>query len=112
MSIHAPSGNQLLSRLPPAERQRLVDRMQPVALSVKQVLYRTGAPIESVYFLNRGTASAVTRLEDGTAVEVATIGKEGLIGLGALLENKTSPNEVVVQMSGDALRMDVEMLEQ
>jgi len=112
MSMHTPSGNQLLSRLPPAERQRLVARMQPIALNVKQVLFRAGASIESVYFLNRGSASAVTIMPDGNTIEVATIGKEGLVGLGALREDKTSTNEVVVQIAGDALRMDVEVLEQ
>ncbi|HEX4142363.1 MAG TPA: Crp/Fnr family transcriptional regulator [Pirellulales bacterium] len=112
MSIHAPSGNQLLSRLPPAERQRLVDRMQPVTLNVKRVLYRTAAPIESVYFLNRGSVSTMTILPDGSAVEVATVGKEGLVGLGALRADKTSANRVTVQIAGDALRMDLDVLEQ
>jgi CRP-like cAMP-binding protein len=86
--------------------------MQPVALGVKQVLYRTGAPIEGVYFLNRGSASAVTTMADGSAIEVATIGKEGMVGLGALRAGNTSANDVIVQITGDALRMDVDVLEQ
>ena len=106
------SENQLLARLPPAEYQRLSDKMRPVTLDFKQVLYRAGATIEAVYFPNRGTASALTIMEDGRAIEVATIGREGVVGLAALLAGKTSANEVVMQIAGDGLRMDAAVLEE
>ncbi len=113
MSVHPqPVRNQLLAHLPPAEHQRLVARMSPVALEFKQILYRTGATIEGVYFPNSGTASALTIMEDGSAIEVATVGNEGMVGLGVLLADKTSPNEVIVQIAGDALWMDADVLEQ
>ena len=86
--------------------------MQRVTLDFKQVLYQNQAPIECVYFPSSGTASALTVMEDGSAIEVATIGKEGVVGLGVLLAGKTSPNEVIVQIAGEALRMDVDVLEQ
>ena len=107
-----PAGNQLLALLPLAEYQRLHALMRPVDLDFRQVLYPTGAPIEHVYFLNRGTASALTVMEDGSAIEVATIGNEGMVGLGALLADRTSPNKVIIQIAGDALRMDADVLEQ
>jgi CRP-like cAMP-binding protein len=112
MSSSAPSKNQLLARLPAAEHKRLVARMRPVKLDFRQVLYRTGASIDCVYFPNSGTASAITIMEDGSAIEVATIGNEGLVGLGALLADQTSANEVIMQIAGDALRMDVDALEE
>ena len=112
MSSRLPAGNQLLARLPAAERQRLIARMRPVKLEFRQVLYRTGATIDSVYFPNSGTASAITIMENGSAIEVATIGKEGLVGLNALLADRTSPNEVIVQIAGDGMRMDVDVLEE
>lgn len=86
--------------------------MRPVDLPFRQILYRTGASIECVYFPNSGTASALTIMEDGSAIEVATIGREGLVGLGALLADKTSANEVIIQIAGDALRMDIGVLEE
>ena len=49
--------------------------MHPVKLDFKQALYRAGGAIETVYFPNRGTASAITIMEDGRAIEVATIGR-------------------------------------
>jgi CRP-like cAMP-binding protein len=106
------AGNQLLARLAPAEFKRLTARMRPVTLDFRQVLYRAKAPIESVYFPNRGTASALTIMDDGSAIEVATVGKEGVVGLGVLLADKTSANEVIIQIAGDALQMDADVLEQ
>ncbi len=107
-----PAGNQLLARLPLTERQRLVARMRPVSLDFKQILYKAKAPIDSVYFPNRGTASALTIMEDGSAIEVATIGREGVVGLGVLLAGNTSANEVIIQIAGDGLQMDAAVLKE
>jgi len=117
MSSHPHSGNSsaknlVLARLPAADSQRLTARMRPVSLDFKQILYKHKAPIEYVYFPTRGAASALTIMEDGSAIEVATIGNEGVVGLSVLFAGNTSPNEVIVQIAGDALRMDADVLEQ
>jgi CRP-like cAMP-binding protein len=112
MSIHIDCRNELLARLPAAEFERLAARMRPVTLDFKQILYQTGAAIESVYFPNRATVSALATMDDNSALEVATIGKEGMVGLGALLADNTSANDMVVQIAGDALAMDLDVLEQ
>ena len=104
--------NELLARLPDAEFQRVVARMRHVVLDFKQVLYEARSSIDEVYFITRGTASALTVLNDGNAIEVATIGKEGVVGLGALLASKVSPHRVIVQIAGEALRLSADALEQ
>jgi CRP-like cAMP-binding protein len=116
MSIHPHSGNSsaknlVLARLPSADFQRLTAHMRPVSLDFKQILYKHNAPIEYVYFPTRGAASALTIMEDGSAIEVATIGNEGVVGLSVLFAGNTSPNEVIIQIAGDALRMDADVLE-
>ncbi len=108
--MSSPSTNQLLARLPLAEAQRLLACMRPVKLEFKQVLYAARAPIKLVYFPNSGTASALTVMDDGSAIEVATIGREGVVGLSVLLGADTSPNEVIIQIPGDALCMDADVL--
>ena len=67
---------------------------------------------QRVYFPRRGTLSALTRMADGRAIEVATIGNEGMVGLMAFIGAKTTPNEVIVQVSGDGLRMRADVLEE
>lgn len=103
--------NRILRQLPRAQFQRLRALMSPVTTQFRQVLYHAHAPIEYVYFLNSGAASAVAVMKDGSTIEVATIGREGVVGLSALLASRTSPNEVIIQIAGDALRISSEMLE-
>ena len=93
-------GNHLLAYLPQAEYQRLAPLLQTVPLPLKQVLYKARSPISYVYFPIRGVVSAMTIMEDGRAIEVATVGSEGMIGLTAFLGSATSPNEVMVQAEG------------
>jgi CRP-like cAMP-binding protein len=112
MSIDRSAGNLLLARLPAAECERLTSRMRHVRVEFKQVLYHTRAPIEYVYFLSSGAASAMTVMDNGSAIEVATIGYEGLVGHSILFSGGESTNEVIVQVPGEALRMDANVLRQ
>src|ERR1700733_11328019 len=94
-----PLGNRLLARLSPAEYQRLQPRLQLVPLAFKQVLYEARSPIDYAYFPNRGVVSALTVMEDGRAIEVATIGDEGMVGLPLLVGVKTTANRMLVQVA-------------
>ena len=49
----------------------------------------------------------MTVMEDGAAIEVATIGNEGMVGLNAFVGGLTSPYEVIVQVPGDGYRLSV-----
>jgi len=106
----APQGNRLLARLPPEEYQRLLTRLQVVPLALKHVLYEARSPIDYAYFPNRGVVSALTVMEDGRAIEVATIGDEGMVGLPLLVGARTTANRVIVQVPGEALRMAEDVL--
>src|SRR6202023_2400961 len=106
----APHGNRLLARLPPEEYQRLLPRLQLVPLALKHVLYEARAPIDYAYFPNRSVVSALPGMEDAGAIEVATIGNEGMVGLPLLVGAKTTANRMIVQVSGEALRMAEDVL--
>lgn len=101
--------NRLLALLPVGESLRLLPKLVPVDLKFKEVIYRAGSVTESVYFLTSGVASAVAYAGDD-AIEVATVGDEGMLGLTALIGNASSPNEVFVQVPGTALRMSAATL--
>src|SRR5271170_5294022 len=106
----APKENRLLARLPPEEYQRLLPCLQVVPLALKQVLYVARSPIDYAYFPNGGVISALTVMEDGRAIEVATIGDEGMVGLPLLVGAKTTTNRMIVQVPGEALGMAQDML--
>src|SRR5262245_37020132 len=100
------SANKLLRLLPPPERERLLPHLRPVKLDFKKMLYRAGERIESVYFVQSGVASAMTVMENGNAIEVATVGNEGILGLAVMFAGGISPNDVVMQVGGNGLRID------
>ncbi|MHB8332809.1 MAG: Crp/Fnr family transcriptional regulator, partial [Candidatus Dormibacteria bacterium] len=73
--------NRILEALPQADGDRIKDKLAPVFLRVKTVLFEPGQAVDSVYFPLEGVISLVTPLEDGSIVEVATVGNEGLVGV-------------------------------
>ncbi|KAF3888979.1 MULTISPECIES: Crp/Fnr family transcriptional regulator [Nostocales] len=97
--------NRLLGAIPPEEYQRLLPHLKPVFLEYKQILYQPNEPIEHVYFPNNGVISLLTVMENGEAVEVATVGNEGMIGLPVFLEANTIPGQAFSQIPGEALQM-------
>src|SRR4051812_42547811 len=91
-------GNQLLALLPEADYRRLLPLLKAVRLRFKQVLYESRGPIDYAYFPTGAVCSALTLMQDGSAIEVATVGREGLIGHSVVGGGKTSPNKVIVQI--------------
>jgi CRP-like cAMP-binding protein len=75
--------NLLLAALPGDERDRIVATLEVVPLILKDLLYKPAEHIQYVYFPGGGFCSIVTVLEDGSMVEVATVGREGMVGLTA-----------------------------
>ena len=72
--------NRFLARLPEADYRRLLPLLQPVSLTSGQILYEARGPIDYAYFPTGAVLSALTVMQDGNAIEVATIGNEGLVG--------------------------------
>ncbi len=97
--------NHLLSSLPLSERTRFDSLLERSSLKQRASLNEAGEEAPFVYFPLTGVVSLVTRLTDGSGVEAATIGNEGMVGLPALLENKLAPIEAVVQIPGDCFRV-------
>jgi CRP-like cAMP-binding protein len=97
-----PSGrpkNHLLRALPEAEFQRLRPDLKTISTEAKHVFHRQNKVIEFVYFPNGGVASVTAVLSDGTLVETATVGTEGMVGLEAFfLKDATSPGETMMQV--------------
>ncbi len=99
--------NRILNSLTRSEYERLAEHLEPVKLWMGEVLYHPEQPITHVYFPNRGTVSIVSLFEDGGSVEVGMVGNEGMFGVCAFLGSVTTPQQAVVQLPGDALRMRV-----
>ena len=101
--------NALLATIGDAERSRIVSLGKVVHLGLKESLYEVGRPIEHVYFPQSGVLSLVTVLENGRVVEVATVGKEGMVGLPVFLGARSIPGRAFSQIPGESLRVDSEV---
>ena len=105
------NGNQLLAHLPQIQYADLFARLKPVRLKSGQVQYEARAPIEYSYFPTSGTLSAVVVLSTGKMIEVATIGREGGVGLPCFVKDQSSVNKVFCQVPGEALRIELSYLQ-
>jgi CRP-like cAMP-binding protein len=103
---NARTGNRLLDRLPDASYERLRPHLQAANFKMKQVLFEARVDVDRIYFPVNCVTSSVTVMENGTAIEVATVGREGAIGLPALTVVAVSPHRVFAQIPGKLLRID------
>jgi CRP-like cAMP-binding protein len=97
--------NRLLTALP-QDIEDFFSNLHPVSLLLRQILYVVGAPLEHVYFIERGVVSILTIMADGSTIEVGMIGFEGIVGVSALLGGEVTAQHFVVQVPGTALRMN------
>ena len=104
------TGNLLLDRLPAAQYGDLLRQMNPQKLDSGRLIYEARKPIEYAWFPTSGAFSSVAVMMNGDMIEVATIGKEGAMGLPAFVEAQTSPNRMFCQVPGAALKIEAHAL--
>jgi CRP-like cAMP-binding protein len=100
------SGNRLLDRLPGTSYEQLRPHLRASDLKARDVLYEVRADVDQIYFPVNCVTSSVTVMESGTAIEVATVGREGVLGLPALSVVAVSPHRVFAQIPGKVLRIE------
>lgn len=98
-------GNRLLDHLPAAERDAVLAAGELVTLHHGQELHRQEGPLNAVYFLTRGVCSTIIETGDGRAVEAATIGNEGMVGVQAYLGLDFAPHRSLTHMPGAGIRL-------
>jgi CRP-like cAMP-binding protein len=104
--------NRILSALPPDELERILPNLELVELPLRTVLIDPNQPIEHVYFVEEGVVSVLGVMLDGTAVETATIGYEGMVGIPVFLGAESMAAQAFTQVSGRAYRMPAETFRQ
>jgi CRP-like cAMP-binding protein len=100
----------LLATLSPDVFDRITGGLEVIHLRLKDVLHKPGDPVRHVYFPGGGFCSVLTVLNDGSMVEVATIGREGMVGLSAVVNGSApDPSLTMVQAATDVCyRMSTE----
>jgi CRP-like cAMP-binding protein len=97
--------NRLLLALPSSNLKRLIPDLEPITCQRGQVLLDADSRLEDVFFPDSGVVSVVAVYEDGSIIEMATIGREGCTGFQAILGAKDSSVRFLVQIAGSAAKM-------
>jgi CRP-like cAMP-binding protein len=106
-----PRRNLLLLALPERDYDLIRPYLEPVELPHHLVLQQPAEKIEFAYFLNEGLASLVVLTSDGRSVEVAIVGKEGMVGTALAVGLGQEPCRAIMQMPGSGLRIKSDVLE-
>ena len=99
--------NKPLSALPGEEFERLLPSLEPVTLSARDKL-DDSREAAHVYFPEDAVVSHLVLLEDGSTVEAAMTGREGVVGFGAIFGYHAPSHWARVTLPGNALRMRAE----
>jgi len=103
--LAVPAANRLLAALPGKERQRVLERCEPVELLLGDVIDNPGEPIRHVYFPTDSLISLVMPIDGGAGLEVGLVGNEGMLGVTLTLGVDIAPFHAVVQGAGPVLRL-------
>jgi|SRR5581483_7028959 len=110
LSSQRGPANRLLAALPPADLAQLLSGLEEVRLASGQILLGPGEPLQQVYFPLDGVLALSVLMEDGSAIEVASVGNEGFVDVISVLNGDASSYEVSCQIDCRALRLEVEHL--
>jgi len=97
--------NQILDSLPLNELVRLSAGFELVTLEANQPLFRNGDAVDDVVFPLTAVVSLLYLQEDGKNVEIGLVGREGLVGLPALLGPNNAIYSAEVLVPGQAIRV-------
>src|SRR5437763_12734228 len=104
------SGNSILNRLDADEYQRLLHFFRVVDLEAQQTLYTPGGEITHAYFPVDSVVTNVATMNDGSTVETAMVGREGVVGIAAAMGSYRARYWTRVLLPGEALRIEAGLL--
>lgn len=102
--------NYILRKLPRSELELLRPHLDPVDLPLRHLFYAKGERVPAVWFIEKGAASWLVQMQDGTLIEAGTIGREGIEGLPIVLGADVAPARSVMQVPGHGFRLQATKL--
>lgn len=93
-----PLANRLLASLSGGDFNRLSSSLRNVSLVQGTLLHEAGDEVEHIYFPHTGMISLLAVMNDGKAIETATVGREGAVGAMAGLGLHAALERAVVQL--------------
>ncbi|HYX29280.1 MAG TPA: Crp/Fnr family transcriptional regulator [Pyrinomonadaceae bacterium] len=106
-----PTHNFVLASLPPSDLNQIVSSAKAVEIKAGDVIYENGDEIDYIYFPINSIVSAVAIMEDGSTVEISMTGREGIVGIAALIGGGRPFHWTRVSVTGTALRVPTPTLQ-
>lgn len=94
-----------MAALPAADWNQLHPELDWVKMPQGTVLHEAGDVLRHVYFPVTSVVSLVSTLQNGAAVEVASVGSEGIVGVCAFMGGDCTHTGAVVQSAGYGWRL-------
>jgi CRP-like cAMP-binding protein len=104
--VFDPRTNRLLARLEREDYDALMLNAKVVTLKFRKRLVRQDERIEAVYFPVTAMVSLLVTTDGQPRMEMATIGREGVVGASELIQKQGSMGLNLVQIPGAAVRVD------
>ena len=96
------TGNSFLDSLPRETSEKIWPLLSKIDLTPGLPIARTGERVDRIVFPVRSVISSVTRMRDGSDIEITLIGRDGFHGLQAILGDGASSTEAMVQLADTA----------
>lgn len=107
-----PSQNQLLAAIQPDKYARLLPHLELISIPLGHVLHEPDSQLRHVYFPINAIVSMLHITECGATMEIAMVGNEGMVGVSLLTDGETTSCRAVVQNTGLAYRLKVQLLKE
>lgn len=102
---HGARLNQLLAALPGPDFDAVAQDLEPVALSLGDVIYEPGARLPYAVFPTTSIVSLHYVTATGASSESAAVGRDGVVGLAIFMGGDTTASSARVLVAGDAYRL-------
>jgi CRP-like cAMP-binding protein len=97
--------NSLLAILDKSDEAQLFSQLVLYPAERHTILQRAGEPTDHVYFPTAGMISFLTVMNDGEAVETASVGYDNAAGCNTALSGRNSNCQLIVQLSMKSYRI-------
>lgn len=103
-------GNAILAALPAKELKHIARGIDVVDAEIRTQVHQPGGAVRDVYFPLGAVFSMVGMAGERALVEVATIGREGMVGLPVFLGTGSTPHATYCQIAGPAAKVSSDHL--
>jgi CRP-like cAMP-binding protein len=98
--------NRFFADLSSKDSKRLRPHFESIPFSLGHVLFRSRDPVRYLYFPEDAVVSLINVMRQGENIEVGLVGREGIVGIEAILGAKKYGYDAVVQSPGICLKVE------